>query len=169
MTWREACLRQAWSDFNVYRILNVSSCALCHQLHYLQMATEKLAKGFQCPIGDVPYPKTHFAFVKFLHQIKQQPLVYYSRLQFRSKRQFSLHIQSLLPIADSIEKLAPVGGNYDKVNPEYPWTDAANNVYCPISYGFPEFRRRERELLMIQKLLANLRTQILLGKQESID
>ncbi len=156
MTWRDAYLQQAWSDFKVYQDLNANGYALCHQLHYLQMATEKLAKGFQCPIGGGPYPKTHFAFVKFLQQIKQQPRIYYSRLQFKSKNQFSSHTQSLAPIADLIEKLAPAGGDYDKVNPEYPWADGANNVYCPVSYGFPEFRRRERELLMVQNLLTNL-------------
>jgi hypothetical protein len=156
MTWRDAYLQQAWSDFQVYRHLNAKGCALCHQLHYLQMTTEKLAKGFQCPIGGAPYPKTHRAFMKFMQNIKQRPILYFGRLQFKSRNQFSSHIQSLLPIADLIEKLAPVGGDYDKINPEYPWTDSANNIYCPVSYGFPEFRTRARELLMIQNLLINL-------------
>ena len=75
MTWRDAYLQQAWSDFKVYLALNANNYALCHQLHYLQMTTEKLAKGFQCPTEGKPYPKTHFAFVKFLQQIKQQPLI----------------------------------------------------------------------------------------------
>ena len=156
MTWRDAYLQQAWSDFQVYKHLNANGYALCHQLHYLQMATEKLAKGFQCPIGGVPYPPTHFAFVKFLQNIKQRPVLYCNRLQFKSKNQFSSRIQSLLPMADLIEKLVPTGGNYYKMNPEYPWTDTANNIYCPASYSFPEFRIRGRELLMIQSLIINL-------------
>jgi hypothetical protein len=158
MTWREAYLLQAWSDFKVYRDLNAGnkSYALCHQLHYLQMTAEKLAKGFQCAVGEGPYPKTHFVFVKFLKQIKQQPLIYYSRLQFKSKKQFSSYIENLLPMTDLIEKLSPSSGDYDKMNPEYPWTDGANNVRCPVSYEFPEFRTRRRELLLIQNLLTNL-------------
>lgn len=156
MTWRDAYLQQAWSDFQVYRHLNANGHALCHQLHYLQMTTEKLAKGFQCPIGGGPYPKTHRVFMKFMQNIKQRPLLYCGRLQFKSNNQFSSYIQSLLPVADLIEKLAPDGGDYGKMNPEYPWTDSANNICCPVSYGFPEFRRRARELLMIQNLLTNL-------------
>jgi hypothetical protein len=120
------------------------------------MATEKLAKGFECPIGGGPHPKTHFAFVRFLQHIRSKPLIYYGRLRFMTKEQFSSHIQSLLPIADLIEKLSPAGGNYDRANPEYPWTDRADNVCCPVSYGFPEFRRKERELTMIQNLVGNL-------------
>jgi hypothetical protein len=154
MTWREAYLKQAWSDFKIYQHLNANEQAFCHQLHYLQMTTEKLAKGFQCPIAGGPYHKTHVVFVDFLQRLKKQPSLYYSRMQFKSMNQFTSHIQSLMPIAGLIENLVP--GNYNKMNPEYPWSDLTNNVYCPVSYGFPEFRRRERQLLIIQNFLTNL-------------
>ena len=156
MMWRNAYFQQAWSDFKVYQDLNKRREAFCHQLHYLQMTTEKLAKGFQCAIGSGPYGKTHFVFVDFLQGLKKQPRLYYSRMRFKTMSQFASHVQNLLPVADLIQKLAPAGGDYDRINPEYPWTDATGAVYCPALYGFPEFRRRERELSLIQNFLTNL-------------
>lgn len=156
MIWRNAYFQQAWSDFKVYQDLNNRREAFCHQLHYLQMTTEKLAKGFQCVIGSGPHPMTHFVFVDFLQGLKRQPRLFSSRMRFKTMKQFSLHVQSLLPVANLIEQLAPAGGNYSRINPEYPWTDATGNVYSPVMYGFPEFRRREREISLIQNFLRNL-------------
>jgi hypothetical protein len=46
MTWREAFRQQALSDYAVFRHLTrVADIPVCHRLHYLQMATEKLAKS----------------------------------------------------------------------------------------------------------------------------
>jgi hypothetical protein len=154
MSWREAYFEQAWSDFNVYLDLNAGHAALCHKLHYLQMATEKLAKGFRCPARGGPHPRTHFVFVDFLRRLKNNPIYYYKRMGFNSKRAFSSHIENLLPASDLIEKLAPSGASFDKVNPEYPWVDQLGNVICPASYGFPELKKRE--LSMIQSLLVDL-------------
>jgi hypothetical protein len=154
MTWRGAYFEQAWSDFNVYLDLNARNAVLCHKLHYLQMTTEKLAKGFQCPTSGDPHPRTHFVFVEFLRRLKKNPIYYYKLMGFSSKRAFSSHIETLLPTSDLIERLAPSGGNFDKVNPEYPWVDKQGNVKCPASYAFPEFKKRE--LSMIQSLLIDL-------------
>ena len=46
MTWREGYLQQAESEFSLYRGLNRGNRPICHQLHYLQMATGKLAKSY---------------------------------------------------------------------------------------------------------------------------
>lgn len=45
MTQDQAFLRQARSDFAVYRQLPALRVPRCHELHYLQMAAEKLAKA----------------------------------------------------------------------------------------------------------------------------
>ena len=75
MTWREAFLRQAESDYRIFRDLNHSqaSVPVCHQLHYLQMATEKLAKALTCPDAGYPPKATHVAFARFLRIMKGRP------------------------------------------------------------------------------------------------
>ena len=45
--YERAFLAQARSDWNVYRLLSESREPSCHALHYLQMATEKLAKAYR--------------------------------------------------------------------------------------------------------------------------
>jgi hypothetical protein len=57
MTWRDAFLKQAHSDYSVYKKLNELRLPLCHKLHYLQMATEKLAKAYQCNNRNTPPKK----------------------------------------------------------------------------------------------------------------
>jgi hypothetical protein len=44
MSWRAAFPIQARSDDNVRKLLNQSKIEYSHQLHYLQMGTEKLVK-----------------------------------------------------------------------------------------------------------------------------
>jgi hypothetical protein len=45
MSWREAFLRQAHSDYAMVLHLNEPSVSYCHRLHFLQMAAEKLGKA----------------------------------------------------------------------------------------------------------------------------
>jgi hypothetical protein len=63
MSWRDAFFVQAWSDYAVFEIMDDNNYPRCHVLHYLQMTTEKLAKGYLChfSVGDSPFlttPKT---------------------------------------------------------------------------------------------------------------
>src|SRR5882724_6463098 len=49
----QAFIAQARSDWLVYRVLTESAeVPLCHRLHYLQMACEKLAKAYR--LRDTP-------------------------------------------------------------------------------------------------------------------
>jgi hypothetical protein len=43
-TWQLAFLRQARSDWETYQRIDDPTWPTCHRLHFLQMATEKLAK-----------------------------------------------------------------------------------------------------------------------------
>lgn len=113
--------------------MNENGRPLCHQLHYLQMATEKLAKGFLCDPGNKRPPQVHNVLVCFLRIAK-------SRSEFRqasqmTKSQFTSFINGLLPLADAVEKLAPAAGP-DKPNPEYPWR-AGGSVISPLDYTYP--------------------------------
>ncbi len=66
MDWREAHFKQARSDYELLQVLMRENAAFCHQLHYLQMATEKLAKGFSTSPGGPQPLKVHRGFVNFL-------------------------------------------------------------------------------------------------------
>ncbi len=155
MNWRDAYFIQAWSDFEVFREMNRSRHPLCHRLHYLQMATEKLAKGFFCESsGRAPARKTHFAFTRFLHYSKRRKGLH-DRLGYeRNRAAYAAYIDSLMAVAEKIENLAPVGGSFDKFNTEYPWKDADGVVRCPARYDFSEFRKRD--LAEIQGLILGL-------------
>ena len=64
-------LRQALSDYNLFRQLRHDRHEPCHILHYLQMATEKLSKAYLWRAGHPP-PKTHTGFVRFLRALRDR-------------------------------------------------------------------------------------------------
>ena len=45
--WALAYARQGHSDFAIYQLLALRGVAVCHPLHYLQMACEKIAKAYR--------------------------------------------------------------------------------------------------------------------------
>ncbi len=133
--WMKAFLEQARSDWQAYQLVYHSTLPPCHAMHYLQMATEKLAKAALLAGGMKPddLRNSHLAFTKFL------------RLAFRNRNlrfemgmsgaQIRAHFASALPIADAIERLAPAlaGGG---VNPEYPWESPDGVVHTPSNFSF---------------------------------
>ena len=46
--------QQAKSDYDIFELLKSQDKAQCHQLRYLQMVTEKLAKGYFWRSGTPP-------------------------------------------------------------------------------------------------------------------
>ena len=115
--WRTSYLEQAKSDYGVFTLLR-NQASLCHSLHYLQMATEKLAKGFLTRPGGTRYGRTHDALVKFMRLSKTRP-EFQAACRFTQSGQFTAYVDSLLNIAQQVEDLSPEGG--DHPNPEYPW------------------------------------------------
>lgn len=154
MTWHDAFLKQAHSDYSVFINLNKSRYPLCHRLHYLQMATEKLAKAYQCDKNNSHPPKTHLALLKMLRTIKGNPNI---RRLFgfeNQKMAYIAYINKLMPIANQIESLAPIGGDFDKLNPEYPWKNPIGRVNCPAEYKYSEIK--PTDLIKIQGLIRTL-------------
>ena len=98
MTWKNAFLRQARSDFRTFRDLQKGNAPLCHQAHYVQMATEKLAKAYLCPPDGEPPRPTHDALVKFLRVCIERPEIR-RRLGFGDVTICRAHIRGLLPLA----------------------------------------------------------------------
>lgn len=145
MTWAEAFRRQAASDYQVFKQFSAagSRVAVCHRLHFLQMATEKLAKSFLVGDSSEPPRQTHQALVTFLRVVSSRPEIRV-RLKFgNDPKQFRAYINKLVPLAARIEDLAPAGGKTGRSNPEYPWLNSQQQVVCPADYRFPEFAPNE--------------------------
>jgi hypothetical protein len=135
MSWHEAFLEQAKSDWRTYEAIQRLSLDACQILHYLQMATEKLGKAMLLAEGiDITKVRTsHKAFTRFLQMIARKPGVQ-NHLRM-SARQLHVYIQSLLPLAVEFEKLAPALAK-DGPNAEYPWTDPSGSIHVPASFPF---------------------------------
>lgn len=157
MTWRDAFFEQARSDLEIYEDLNRPEIPLCHRLHFLQMATEKLSKGFLSPPnGDQP-PRIHNMLVRFLRTLRDRS-DYRNQLGYRNQAAaFRSMIDGLMTVADQIESLAPAVDDAARpANCEYP-CQANGRIVTPVSHSFAEidqlalrrFDRLIRELIRI--------------------
>lgn len=112
--------------------------APCHQLHYLQMVTEKLAKAYLWRSGTAP-PKSHVSFVNLLKALlsrrKSDAVRIPHLLGFGTAAQFEAWARAVLPLAYELERLAPSLAR-DGPNPEYPWPYEAPR-FSPASFQFP--------------------------------
>ncbi|MEZ5386185.1 MAG: hypothetical protein R3F13_11785 [Prosthecobacter sp.] len=155
MTWSEAFLRQAASDFEVHEFLSRQvHLPRCHGLHYLQMAVEKLVKSFLCHGSGGPPRESHAVVTGFIRSCASNRKL---RDRFKMENQpFSSMLRKLTRVAEYIEKLAPAMS--DSVNSEYPWETASGGVLAPRDHAFEEvpasemaqFKYFVAELLRIQ-------------------
>jgi hypothetical protein len=129
---------QARSDFELFRQLRRTGVAQCHQLHYLQMATEKLSKAYLWRSGNPP-PRSHTGFVRFLRALLgRRPATELERianiLGFGRTGDLDNWVVSIQPLAYALQNMAPAeAGNGP--NPEYPWPHQ-DPAYCPANYPF---------------------------------
>jgi hypothetical protein len=135
--YQELWWRQAKSEHDIFIMLRGQGVEQCHSLHYLQMATEKLAKAYFWR-SSTPPPKSHAGFVQFLRFLGHIRLRDRERVAnlFTFKRflDFQSWIRKAQPIAYDLERLAPDLSN-DGPNPEYPWPHA-NPQHLPALYNF---------------------------------
>ena len=151
-SWRSAYFRQAHADYEMFLPLeNTRGISLCHRLHYLQMMTEKLAKGFNTPpTAKKEHAHTHAAFLKFLKTLKLQP-------EFRQVRgnmsndQFDSYLKGLYALADRVQNLAPDLAK-EKPNPEYPWRMPTGTIVAPAEFGFPDLDLNAKDPHLIKLL-----------------
>jgi hypothetical protein len=126
-------LVQARTDFAVFELLRANpTVPMCHALHYLQMATEKLGKAYAWRRGQ---PATsHRAFRALLRNLSADKQAQ-SRLGFEDRNENWIHVmRKSAPLAECIEDLAPSLAN-DGPNPEYPWPRIAP-VEAPVEHAF---------------------------------
>jgi hypothetical protein len=157
MNWREAFLRQARSEENVRQRLNQRAVAYCHRLHYLQMVSEKLARGFQMRAASrQPPPLEHKGFVRMLQMIKGRPEIR-RMLGYGDTASFVAFVDSLLDLASRVERLAPSHAGLTEPNPEYPWWDPrSGEVYVPSQFAFADFDPRSPRMVKLEQLLQDL-------------
>lgn len=133
---------QAQADLLMAKKLRRQGEATCHWLHYLQMATEKLAKGYASSELGGPPPHTHSGFTRFIQRGAPSDgrlLAVWGR-ESRSRKVFRSQVRRLVPVARLIERLAPALA-LSGPNPEYPWEDH-RGVQVPVEYPFPELSEK---------------------------
>ena len=137
-SWRTAYFKQALADYELFLMLeNAEDVPLCHRLHYLQMMTEKMAKGFKTEEGGGEYAHTHVTFVPFLKIAKSRPEIMQA-CGIRTKEQFHAYLNGLYDLAAAVQDLAPAQANRADigVNPEYPW-ETPKGIVAPVDFDFP--------------------------------
>ncbi len=128
-------LVQSRSDWDVYRRLG--SAADCHQLHYSQMCTEKLAKAFFWKHPSAA-GMNHTAFVKFVRAIGTNQKVA-AELGYGKPAAFREWIKDVSDLAYELQRLAPALA-FNGPNAEYPWP-RDQPLYVPVEFTFPVMER----------------------------
>ncbi len=134
-----AFYRQAQSDWDVYeRLSEIADIPRCHQLHYLQMACEKLAKAYRLRDLDSDVDELaakHVGFAKFVNAFLRSPRVLE---EYAAKQSAHRAIsKSAVTLARAIEELAPATARrHSPANAEYPW-ESGDDVVVPCEYAYP--------------------------------
>ncbi|MDA0832260.1 MAG: hypothetical protein O2955_00240 [Planctomycetota bacterium] len=132
--------QQVKSDFAIWRLLRQNRTDPCHQLHYLQMVTEKISKAYLWRSGRTP-TRTHVGFVDFFRSLTDRSKTTAERTRiaeifgFKKYDQFQRCMFKLTPLLRELEQLAPALAG-DGPNPEYPWPHQKPK-YSPATYHFP--------------------------------
>lgn len=154
-SYQELWWRQAQSDHVVLVSLRRNGAAACHQLHYLQMVTEKLAKAYFWGSGTPPR-RTHAVFVQYLRGLGGVPQSQRDRIAeafgFGRFADLQNWLRDVLPLAYELQNLAPSLA-LDGPNPEYPWPQDAPQ-FAPVSFEFDLWTKltdtgRGRQLMQV--------------------
>ena len=138
-SWAEAYARQGRSDWGVYKLLaGMPTVSLCHELHYLQMACEKIAKAYRwrdTATDAHALTHEHVAFSKFIESFLGSPSI---RVDYERRGEKLLVIRKLCRnLAREVEKLAPaVDRDNSPENAEYPWAQG-DRIVVPCDYSYP--------------------------------
>lgn len=162
MTKQEAYRRQAESDFSVFRLLAArprNEIPECHPLHYLQMATEKLAKAAFIALNVQFETYSHVAFSEIRHHLKRRDFA--ERLGFRNRAAYRGFLNKTAGLCRDIDELnpgvgaqRPGGGAKEGPNSEYPWLARDANLRemwnVPAEYSFGLLARLQEEAMGIE-------------------
>jgi hypothetical protein len=130
-SWSTAFRKQAQSDFELYLLINKDpKVPMCHHLHYLQMALEKIAKAHY---HGKP-PQSHYKVVDYMLQKIGETDLLAKRYGWTSKTQFKNAVARIRPMLDLLQSLVPQQDE-EKVNAEYPWR-GSEGVVVPCEYDY---------------------------------
>ena len=106
--YQELWWEQSRSDHEVLVLLRRTGADPCHQLHYLQMVTEKLAKAYFWRTGTPPN-KNHRGFVQFMRALagvqRSERRRLAASLDFKNYATLQSWIQHILPMIYDLELL----------------------------------------------------------------
>jgi hypothetical protein len=127
--WRRGYAKQALADLRAREaLLDRPELPDCQQLHFLQMACEKLCKAYLCGLGVDPQSlQTSHAYIT-----AQLPAI--ARQQFVP----GWVTQAIRVLARKIELLAPAVSDAGRqpANCEYPWVGPDGSVRVPCEHNF---------------------------------
>jgi hypothetical protein len=133
--WSRAFARQARSDLEARdQLLRAASLPQCHQLHYLQMALEKIAKSRLIAAGaDPAVLQTSHAYIA-----KTIPLIVREMLERSPGQDAGWVVKAIRGLARDIELLAPSvdAGGAAPANCEYPWKGEKKMIVAPLDHDF---------------------------------
>ena len=139
MTKHEAFHAQAESDLAAFDVLLAQDRVLvpaCHPLHYLQMATEKLAKAWVI-CGDPSFnERNHAAVFPKLHDALKGRQDIARLLGYTNAAEFDQFLDRTRSLLDEIKSLCPSPRKVPDVSVEYPWETAPNAWVAPAKYEF---------------------------------
>ncbi|MCE5276441.1 MAG: hypothetical protein ABFD92_11280 [Planctomycetaceae bacterium] len=133
MSWAAAYARQAKSDLDAREQL--LSLNPCHQLHYLQMAAEKLCKAHLSSQGQPQSVlETSHAFIAGPLPVIVRQII--ARDSGRSRQGWLL--TAIRKLTRQIELLHPQvdDGGRTPANCIYPWEGPGRNVIAPVDHPF---------------------------------
>jgi hypothetical protein len=155
MSWSVAFAKQAKADLEARDwLLGSTTLPECHELHFLQMACEKLCKAYLMarPGADpIALQRSHAYVAKNLPIIVRQQLAEQSGHLPKD----SHLIGSIRRLAEQIERLAPANdaGGTAPSNCEYPWTDAKGQIIVPAEHSFRLSLLYERAGVTLLKIM----------------
>jgi hypothetical protein len=136
--WRIGYAKQARADLRGReKLLEHRSLPDCQQLHFLQMACEKICKAYLCGQGTDPrsLQSSHAYVASVLPIIVRQQ---FAERAGKNQKDQSWMISAIRKLARRIELLAPAvdDGGWHPANCEYPWIGTDGSVRVPAEHNF---------------------------------
>jgi hypothetical protein len=159
MTEYQAHLQQGLSQLRMYEFLAGQPSEVApeaHTLHFLQMATENIAKAVFLRSGNPGWDKfRHAAFSAIPHHLRVCHVA--TKLGWKDFNAYQRFMRDIMPLCREIEQLHPqVGGSgaqptaVENPNVEYPWPGRHKHGheiwYVPASFQFGLLARMRRSL-----------------------
>jgi hypothetical protein len=163
MTWSTAFTLQAQSDLAARDwLLQNRNLPQCHELHFLQMACEKLCKAHLMarPGVDPSRLQRSHAYIA-----KNLPLIARDVLSRHAQHvpTAGYLVAAIRCLAEQIERLAPANdaGGTAPSNCEYPWTGSDRDVVVPARHNFGISLLHERAGRTLIKVLRMAAAQLI--------